>query len=750
MLLLNASAVTVEGITIFPDHADPAQFWYLPGPVQLARRAEDGRADLTFIKYRPAAVASGKGGGFLTFSVDLRLSPELERRILARLSPIARGRPKLAAVPFDEGTVKVVALDLEGAGGTTAAAAPEGAVRAVEKILGATVPSLQGDNTAAFSLALTQEGATILEKAFREGTTPVGVVYDLKFTGMRPALEVKITADMSRVYDQFAAGAEGQYAYIKTGIDAGFEKLVDDGAIRIEVRDFVGAADREAKIQWALDLFKNDLLAKYFTPTLTVGQIQGGIPKPEALAQVMARGAQLKPPPTPAPAKPGTEPDPPAKPDPGPSPTAGTGKGGASGKAEAPPPAAGAGDASSPTENTGSPPPGATDLGSAAAAGVKTAGAGKAAGGALAAVARPADSGKDGATPVVSFQFRGIHQEERKTLTVAYDRSEALQRGYAPQGFFGLLAADLARDRHFIEVDLDDPFFRTLAIAVSAPIDFDRIGLVAAQVALAYGRDADPGGPKRKDLSFTKDAHADQGWEVFLDSGRDPGYGVALQYHFDPLSGWVGRSNSYDLPPRQTGDRTLLLNPFDALGFMEIAVVANRVDWGIVDRADIELRYDGGGGWTPGTTITLTEATPKQSWKLRTDDPARRRFEWRATFQLKDRSQRSGDWVATEARSVVVDDPFAGSLDLLVVPVLDPGRTRMAILDLAYDDAANRYHRDARLRLTPDQIEVPFRLALVDPARTSLRYRVTLVPKSGAMKPGAFVETSDTLIGVND
>jgi hypothetical protein len=37
MLLLGAKSITVEGIAVFPDHADPDQFWYLPGPVSLAR-----------------------------------------------------------------------------------------------------------------------------------------------------------------------------------------------------------------------------------------------------------------------------------------------------------------------------------------------------------------------------------------------------------------------------------------------------------------------------------------------------------------------------------------------------------------------------------------------------------------------------------------------------------------------------------------------------------------------------------------
>ena len=66
MLLLGAKTATIEGVTVFSDHADPNQFWYLSAPVALARRAQDGEAAFTFIKYKPAVVDSGvHGGGFL-------------------------------------------------------------------------------------------------------------------------------------------------------------------------------------------------------------------------------------------------------------------------------------------------------------------------------------------------------------------------------------------------------------------------------------------------------------------------------------------------------------------------------------------------------------------------------------------------------------------------------------------------------------------------------------------------------------
>ena len=57
MLSLEKS-FTIDGISVFRDHADANQFWYLPGPVDLARREADNRAAFTFLKYKRAARAA--------------------------------------------------------------------------------------------------------------------------------------------------------------------------------------------------------------------------------------------------------------------------------------------------------------------------------------------------------------------------------------------------------------------------------------------------------------------------------------------------------------------------------------------------------------------------------------------------------------------------------------------------------------------------------------------------------------------
>jgi hypothetical protein len=749
MLLLNAQSWTIEGIQVFADHADPAQFWFLPGPVRLSRRREDGRAEFTFLKVRAAqAGTEARGGGFLMLSVDMLLDPALERRILSKLSAFSRGRPRLSVVPFDEGTVRVIALDLDSGGdGATRAPLPPGGFRAVETALGATTPSLDAANRASFSLTLTQEGATILDQAFQKGGTPVGVIYELKYSGMRPSLEVTITANMERVYRQFAVSGDAQVMFLRTGIDQAFERLVQDGAIKVKVLNFANAADASEKEKWALDFFKDHLLEKYFTPSLTLGAVVNGFPTAEGLDTVLTRANQLRPPPTPAPSKP-TDNETPTRPgpaaDPEDSATVGTGHGGRTPGSVAAPPEG----AEEATDGTGETAGAATasDLGTAAQAGVaRIAAAPGVPSGSVPAAAAP-ETGSD-ARPqaVASFRFRGIAQDERKTLSFSYSRAEAAQRSYAPQGFVGLLAADLDRASHFMEIDLDAPFFREMEIRVNTLANMSELGLKAVEVALSYGKPSDPGGVKHKDMRFEGDAPAEQVWKIFQNSGEVQQYSWSVQYHFDPAAGFDGKALSYGFGPFTTSDRTLVLNPHEHLGIGVIQIAAGAVDWGQVAKIEVALQNG-----SRKRVIPLTQTTPAADWKLRFDDPANRTISFTPSFLMKDRTRRTGTTSQTEATTIQIDDPFPEALELQLIPILDAARTRMAFVDFAYSDPRVNHTRKERFRLTPEDTDREVRIGLPAGAQKTFDLKITIVPTEGAMTATQIADTTETLIAISD
>lgn len=259
MLLFSTNSITVDGVTVFPDHADKNQFWYLPGPVDLAKMPGSDEPQFLLIEYTPEVAATGvKGVGFLNVTVCLKLRDDTRGRIMGQIQQFFPDAddPRIEPVPFDEGTVQIVALDMQGSGGAANTAAP-GTFEAVEHILGAVAPELFGDNNAVFGLTLSEDGASILKAAFEGGMAPVGAIYTLKFTGVRPALDVKVTADLKRVYDSFSIGVSAKAYWVTLGIDATFEKLRQDGAIKIEVVDLAGDQTNADKEKEALDLFKN-------------------------------------------------------------------------------------------------------------------------------------------------------------------------------------------------------------------------------------------------------------------------------------------------------------------------------------------------------------------------------------------------------------------------------------------------------------------------------------------------------------
>jgi hypothetical protein len=975
MLALGSTTFEVDGVTVFQDHADLEQFWFLASRVALDKRP-DGSDAISLLKWKPGAVEAGvKGGGFCMLQTVVTLPDETRNKILGRIASISpRGEARLAPAPIETGTVRCLALNLEGSGGTAAAEPPPGAFNAVTKILGATRPSLSGNQTAAFSLVLDQEGATILQKAFEQGTTPVGVIYELEYSGLTPDLHVKITADFERIYTHFSASVEAQIYWVKGGIDAGFERLVQEGAIKIDVIDFEGAADKEAKEKWALDFFKNDLLAKWFEPSLDLGQLKGPA-QPEGLDAVLTRfnkmqpasgkpadGGSTKPADKPADKPPEKAADGTTKPSDGtttkpaeapklpaatltitstsPSPlpegrsltlvpgsttTTETlevkGPAGAvvtvdkqakmlDAKGQIPvevapgktvevtvdwpaspaveetfflfftfdqPKEEGFAPTSSNTVFASyllnnpkppdlrfsqskakgkTPPPAGADalrdwvenrvispkkvtirahaswennsttektvlnqrlserrlaiakgvianradtddskaLGFSRAEGAKRIGAeddrvaevtGKVPGpdpavSIKATLSRPAQPPPkteppkaetpkaetpksetpksetstpppSGGTPaLVSFKLKFVRQEEKKTLTVEYNRRKAVKRIHAPQGFVGFLLNEVAnKAAHFAEIDLDDPFFRVLAVDIVSPADFARIGLFSSDVRIDYGDPADPQNHRVGEFRLTAADRGPKRFETFLNAARDISFRVGLQHHFDANSGWIGEKLTYELPTREATDRTLKVDPGDDLGFLELQIFPNRIDAGIVEAIDVQLSYDDGATFQRTDTFRVLPTSAPQLWRLRLSRPDRR--EWSATFthHLKNGQNRVTGPITSDASFLPVNDPFDGALEIQAIPLFNLGEVKRVFVDVSYVDEANNYRREERLDVPGTATDpVKLRIALLNPALRTFRHRLTIVTADGRLIQGPPIDGEETLIGL--
>lgn len=742
MLEFGSKTITIDGVTVFSDHADPDQFWYLPGPVQLSRRQPDNRAAFTFIKYGNVDGNSIKGRGFLMVEVNLKLDANIERKIMSRISSMAKGRPKLTAVPFDDGTVECIALDLQGGGGTVAEVAADGSFRAVENILGGAVPSLHGDNSAAFSLSLTSEGATILEDVFKKKGTPVGAVYHLKYTGLTPALEVEIKANLKRIYDHFSAGLEAQVYFVKAGIDAGFEKLVEDKVIEIKVINYSTAEDRSAKEDWALSFFKENLLNEWFRPTLTPGQLAGGIAQAENLNDVRARAQAMRPQAPAAPPAPvqsastgaGSTPSAttPATTTRTPRPDANTGVPETTSVVPNPPVTTGNTAALSETVTAMPPavptPPPAPDV---------------------PATKLPNAANNAPDTALVSFKLKLIKQIEEKTLTFKFTRAEAVQKTYSPQGFFGLFAEDLKKEGHFFQVDGDDAFFREFRVSIETPFEKEKIGLASAHVQLNYGKTNDID-KKHKDFIIDKDSQQKLDWLVKTIPGVNY-YSYSVQYHFIPDSEWKSEKTSYSFPEKITEDRTLLIHPFDNLFFLDVTISVSNVDWSQVAEVSVKLIYEAKNGWIQEDTLFFSSVkSENQQWKIRTEDISNKSYSYSVSYRMINGNTYNIEVPKTSITQIAVVNPLK-AISIEFIPLFTPNVFKTIFIDINYSDEENNLSIKERLKLDGNNTDpVKQILHVIDETKGEFTYQTTFVGIDNSLKRNEPIKTTETLIALSN
>lgn len=283
MLTFEPPIYRMDGITVFRDHAQTELFYYAAPHPTLTR--QDGRLmfDLhTYAVELEHSILAGTdipdqlGAGFLTMGVDCSLSETRRRGLIAGLATqtgIREDRIILHPIPYHRGRVRLLALDHFGEpGGDDASDAPlppsvRGRPTFVERILGSGTPSLLGDLRAIFSLALSQQGVIFLEGLYRDGAAPVGIVYELDFYGLRPALDVRIHADLARIYEHFGGGLRAGYQFLKAEIAAGIDQLEETGAVDVEITAQVSGDEAQKSKELALSLFKDRIVQELFRPT---------------------------------------------------------------------------------------------------------------------------------------------------------------------------------------------------------------------------------------------------------------------------------------------------------------------------------------------------------------------------------------------------------------------------------------------------------------------------------------------------
>lgn len=667
MLYLDAPVGPINGLTIFRDHADEDLYYYINDRPRLAMN--DGVPEMVFLKYKrditdnPNLSPEDKkrlGGGFLAFTVDLSLDEEVFEDVKRKL-----GAESLVPVLFQKGTVRL-SIDRDIADQPDAPAGTTPGAAFFEDVLGTTKPSLVGDNRATFGVVLDHEGATMVEAALRSGMSPIGVIYDLEYLGLRPAFEVSIHADYKRIYTeldlQFGLKAAYGPIALAADVDMSWQKLRENGSISVKVKKFTDDADLRKQADAAFDWFKTQLLQDFFKSSLEPpifmkqGQSGGLLGSLQSLLGPLTQTQQG--PPRPTLGQPTTE-----------APTV-----------AAPPVGTNAGMTSLADQNR-------AEVAASGPAG--------------------STSATRNATPglgiQVGFSLKQINQEELKERSFDYSEESAVVRTAAPQGLFSTFVSGLDLSRAIREINLDDDFFKRIDAKFILAADLAMEKIAAVNVNIEYPADR-PAGVQPMQVggfSFTPTDNAAKRFETFLDDKMNLAYNYRIAVDFGGDTEWVGEEPHFESDWVTTTASSVPVNPFDAFDRFDLEVLLGKDVPAAVKQVQVELVYeDTSTGFKAAKTMTLAPGEPGQHWKLRFKETNQKTFRSRVTYFLENNVRVEGEWVqsepiTTEAGSLVVNSPFRDQIDVRVVPLLDQANLVEATFELVYSEADTGYEHRA-------------------------------------------------------
>jgi hypothetical protein len=259
----------VEGLTLYGDHIAGDLVYYLPDEVRLAMDGDRPAMSLQ-IYFPDEAIAGGTSdlaasvgallGVGVTCTVDATRLENAEQELRERLG---LEQVRLAPPPWEDGRVDLVLLDA-----STAAGISDDAM--VSAVIGSRRPSLQDLQLAGlFHARLDRRGAALVDAALRGGLgTVAGVLYDLQFSALRPALDMRIHADLDLCADFVRATLGVSAVYV--GAELGFvlDKMVQDGVIDVEVLSQLDTPEAQRAADEVVKDFQDTVMRELFRPTV--------------------------------------------------------------------------------------------------------------------------------------------------------------------------------------------------------------------------------------------------------------------------------------------------------------------------------------------------------------------------------------------------------------------------------------------------------------------------------------------------
>lgn len=347
---------------------------------------------------------------------------------------------------------------------------------------------------------------------------------------------------------------------------------------------------------------------------------------------------------------------------------------------------------------------------------------------------------------------RGDDSVKRDFLTTkvedfdeSYSENMAIEWEISPQGTLPNITTltdkngqPLKWSDYSSEVDLNDPFFKTLRIDISTPIQWDQVPINSVDVTIIYGA----AGSKNQSFHLDRNDQAAV-YEAFMDSD-------GTTWQWTCTVNYTNRAESYVSSPAQGSGTTLTVDAA-LTGLLSVHTEPGNLDFDKVASAQVTFRYTPQHGAPIENLVTLTSDARTGDWHAFLLEPQTTSYTYQVEYTMRDGTTYVGAPTTSLLPLLPVNSPFNATRTITVRAAGDLDNVIADIsVDLTYTDAANHYTVNNSVTLSKNQAFVQWPIPVVNLTGGTVTYSGSIRRKTGAIDTIPLTTATSNLIVLGD
>jgi hypothetical protein len=291
------------------------------------------------------------------------------------------------------------------------------------------------------------------------------------------------------------------------------------------------------------------------------------------------------------------------------------------------------------------------------------------------------------------------------------------------------------------QVDLNDPFFRTLNVNVRANADFTSLPIDSIEVKLHY---------KQGTENTIREYSLRNGEQIekFASFVANDSYKYKYSYQVN----YKNASQRYESPEVETEERQLTINVGDT-GILLLNVEAGDLNFEQVKEAQVTLRYEDSSSSIAAMeqVYRLDKDRRSHRWVQTIFKPRTQPVSYKVKYFMADGREFVSAEQKTLAQQVFINDPFSASRTINVRGFGDfDARIDSIFVDLEYHDQTNDYQQSSSGALTKGSTFMDWTFPVISETGGVLAYSGNIRFKDGSVTPIPRTETTGPTIMLGD